>query len=484
MPDKDIFTPEEDNCGIWHDAPWTSVFSCSIGDKGTTASISAYGDLVQLSQYMGFGRSGIFTLEKPCLEEPYGVCQRYKDLNSDNCLDFTWTLPPDVSFEESARVSQKSKRSLKPRVSWVNWRWPRFEYSTESPDGSTSCNITCQWYAHSNIVLQQLVFKHLKGEEPSVAWIRLQHCLIREGDYLDPSYKFNEIWIGDDGYEDAYTHMEAPHGCGWITLHTLHQGVQNTTSGPDSESTLASVAAVRTIFLNGKPFDDKPKNVDGICGKIRIEHGEKESLEIVVATKLIHLPKGKVDWRNFVISAQEADVSNLLRQETNLEWRASIWNLNLSQRDNVRVQDNSTGSPVATKYGKHNGQALHDQQNIVLNDPQSKAKSAPSPDSNISGSREEPAIAPALKPDTPQVDEDQEPAPNTAFRPPRGVPGDLTARDHIEYLSCRMLEHILSVCAVTLSPPVLVGESKPHEPVAVVLTCGDSSGHRVCTSAS
>jgi hypothetical protein len=57
----------------------------------------------------------------------------------------------------------------------------------------------------------------------------------------------------------------------------------------------------------------------------------------------------------------------------------------------------------------------------------------------------------------------------------------------LDYATRRNLEHILSVCAIPV-PPGHVWDydnmnPKIAEP-AVALTCGDMSGHRVCTSAS
>lgn len=61
----------------------------------------------------------------------------------------------------------------------------------------------------------------------------------------------------------------------------------------------------------------------------------------------------------------------------------------------------------------------------------------------------------------------------------------------IEYLTWRHLEHILSVCAIPIaSLPNSVRAQKQNEEFKdegvgmVALTCGDMSGHRVCTSAS
>jgi hypothetical protein len=59
----------------------------------------------------------------------------------------------------------------------------------------------------------------------------------------------------------------------------------------------------------------------------------------------------------------------------------------------------------------------------------------------------------------------------------------------LDYATRRNLEHILSVCAIPVPPgyvwdyDIMKPEAAEPEPV-IALTCGDMSGHRVCTSAS
>lgn len=64
-----IFVPEDKYCGIWHNSP-NKERHASFGDDGTTASASCFGELVQMSQYLGVGHSGVFTLDQPSTDEP------------------------------------------------------------------------------------------------------------------------------------------------------------------------------------------------------------------------------------------------------------------------------------------------------------------------------------------------------------------------------------------------------------------------------
>lgn len=582
VPDRDLFVPKDEHCGIWHDPPnWQN--SSSFGDNGTTASVSAFGDLVQMSQYMGYGRSGIFTLDDPMLPEPYFVCSRAEDLRYTSPRNFDWGT---TETTEWARYRQSEDVwpgwPPKPKIKWVNWRWPRFEYSTQSTTG-LSTSVTCQWFAHDNIVLQQLVFKKVKGEGGlPVAWVHLeQDALIREGDYLDPKYGFNEVWKKSSNYGESYNSMGAPCGCGWITLHYLdpktsppvpqeeerpNTGVDQTPdhgrhnpqeSSPtervveegtvpanatsdrkeeviaseansipgktaaqlpindttentqivlETEDVPYSVAIVRTVFVNGTAWNEerqneKKQNKDKQSEEKQSEekqseekivdvhdsglkhtfgHQEDESLEVVVAFKLIQLPKSQVEWQNFVISAEEADVNGLLKKETSQLWAdstgtgRSLYSLDLSLRN---PNDTFKASSVA---GKHDQEAHDYQQDTNPGALQHETQIATS-----SASAEVP-IAPS---DEFKPRPDSEMASNPALTGPHEVPVDTPAKFHIDYLSWRTLEHILSVCAVPLVAPRLFVKAQHQKPfdaekTAIVLTCGDASGHRVCTSAS
>lgn len=64
-----IFVPDDKYCGIWHGSP-NKERHASFGDDGTTAIASCLGDLIQMSQYLGVGQSGVFTLDQTSTDEP------------------------------------------------------------------------------------------------------------------------------------------------------------------------------------------------------------------------------------------------------------------------------------------------------------------------------------------------------------------------------------------------------------------------------
>lgn len=67
--DWEIFVPEDSHCGTWDKSP-NKHRHASFGDKGTTASTNCYGDLIQMSQHLTAGRSGVFTIDDTSVREP------------------------------------------------------------------------------------------------------------------------------------------------------------------------------------------------------------------------------------------------------------------------------------------------------------------------------------------------------------------------------------------------------------------------------
>lgn len=90
-----------------------------MGDQGTTASVSAYGDLLQMSQFLGAGSSGVFSTDHEYTAEPYLIDNRADDLNrlslGNDDLSFGLYLPREFLPYQI------------PKMRWVNWRWPRYE---------------------------------------------------------------------------------------------------------------------------------------------------------------------------------------------------------------------------------------------------------------------------------------------------------------------------------------------------------------------
>lgn len=536
----EIFTPKDEHCGIWNSSP-NSDCHASFGDQGTTASVSCYGDLIQMSRFLGAGHSGMFSMDHQTTREPWEVHGRALDLDalSQNLgEEFTYDLHLSLEF---------CPEQL-PQVKWVNWRWPRYEFDTKLPN----VRACFQWVIHEGAVLQQFVIEN-SGDQP----VKFRHRFyrdmwVRDLDYLEPAYHFN------DG-EEGYIRMPGPNGYGHLCVHTLEKAdiadhtngtikvateaqpsgpklaqtadtnkvVENSLSNDEAHaqaksetagdnvkptektdhllSKPGSVAAIITLFVNGKAI--KFQDDQELWYEHDVEGNRTDSngtvhgtLEIIVAYKMILLPDNEVDWGNFLVPAREADVNRILREETESLWGdaeiSSLCSLGLSftnqspEQPEVEIEDmsNVTNEGKETARDQHNAEKDRTETDVAVNEGVSDTMSTKKVEDRT---------------DDPNGGRKSSSRPTGLSMPSGLVERDSSPKSHIEFLAWRHLEHILSVCAVPVLPTALIedrstqeeaqsfvsqrasGEQEPKsDDVLIALTCGDMSGHRVCTSAS
>lgn len=140
-------------------------------------------------------------------DEPWFVWDRAVNLDKLSKNDVE---PSEYSF--GLGLPEEFIPKNEPSVKWVNWRWPRYEWN---PDRA-GIEIVSQWLVHDNILLQQLVLKNNNDSSVDDFWFELRkNVLIRDLDYLDLSYPFNE---SDEGYIQHQT----PDGYGSVTVHLFH----------------------------------------------------------------------------------------------------------------------------------------------------------------------------------------------------------------------------------------------------------------------
>ncbi|KAJ0108354.1 hypothetical protein J7T55_005331 [Diaporthe amygdali] len=369
-----------------------------------------------MSQFLGAGNSGLFSLDHLHTEEPFMVHARARNLD-----ELSW----GGSLSYMLCLTREFRPENPPQVKWVNWRWPRYEYEIEA----LKVRASSQWVVHKGTVLQQFILE-ISGEQPIHFEYQFpKEMLIRDLDYLNADYPFNYV-------EEGYSRMDGPNGYGHVCINTLDRrgrresvdagndsaennfGPDGTDESPNStaetqlsEPGLAqafttdakmadpvskevseaqeavapavggrklsekarkssggrsAVAAIMNPFVNGNAV--KSQDIGDIWHKHTLGGSESGSdgtanrtLEIVVAYKLILLPDGEVDWRNFLVSEREANVSNILREETNRLWEnasiSSLCSLGLSSTesnetasrnpDQVAVKDEGMGNVKA-----------------------------------------------------------------------------------------------------------------------------------------
>lgn len=510
---------------MWHSSP-NSECHASFGDEGTTASVSCYGHLIQMSRYLGVGKSGMFSMNQRSSEEPYMICERAKELHSLS------TRKGDI-LTFALGLSPKFCPNKPPQVKWVNRRWPRYEYDTQLPN----VKACIQWMVHKGVVLQQFFLENSGDHSVDFQFVLPRDICIYDLNDLHPDYRhrsFNE--------EEGFLSVPGPNGYGLIYVRdmglpsresTFNGNVSNSEDDsvtkpqapiwphatiPRAARTLRknfhirnspSVAALVNPFVNGRAFKVQD---DGdlwheltLEGKHRGSHGMAHgTLEIVVAYKLMFFQRGDIDWKNFLVPADEANVSRILREETKrLREGAeipSVCSLGLSLSG---VMDSVTSFSKCTFEG-------HDEiSNVKLKGKDTSsdhidARVEPNTTGDTGIKRK---LSPRKTdysgniPDGAQRQSSSEPA---GTSPPSRIPTQESShRSHIEYVAWRHLEYILSVCAIPVSYTTILGDHSKQEsglscasPPAsweeevkdddtpVALTCGDMSGHLIRTSAS
>lgn len=539
-----MFAPKDEHCGIWRSPPNLKCHA-SFGDRGTTASVNCYGDLIQMSQYLGVGHSGMFSMDHRSTSEPYMVRERAADLDA-------LARSPGVFFSGSRLGLRGFWSRDPPQVKWVNWRWPRYEAITDIPHVTASS----QWLVHDGIVLQQVVLKSSDFQPAIIPYEFTKDIWLRDLDYLDSDHPFNHS-------AEGYSCVPGPHGYGYVCVHALDRSslvkdpnIGNIRLGKDRTTTTSGIAMstappkaqpsnaklARTVNADAAiasvPNEASPQpesecsvgdsrsfqtpveqfsNPDSIAviinlfvnGRAAIIYGDGihkswftiepcrtvdvPCAEIVVAYKLIFLPSGEADWRNFLISAHEADVNKILREETERLWEnagpPSLCSLDLSC---VEPREFSSPRTDLTNAGCDDIDNVEPEKKDTLVG-HADAERGDLEDNVVVSERARAEISARKHTDPPNGARDAK-----SFLPN----GIFATRENIEYFAWRHLEHILSVCAIPVLTPALFeglssetsdhhqasepvsweGEGKDDVPIA--LTCGDMSGHRVCTSAS
>lgn len=206
--------------------PSRGGFYASFGDDGLTATVNAYGDIMQFSKYIGKGYSGMFAADHRCVSEPYQVMSRTQDLldliDEDDC-DVDVTYGP--KFHDIYAYSR-------PDFSFVGDRWPRFHYKTNESGSQT---FTVTWIVHGGILFQRCVVENGSDDDLKYGFRFAKNMLIRDLDHLYGTYTFNEST--EDGYETIHGQEDSS----WVRLHLLEkdqvtQDSANANVGPRVES--------------------------------------------------------------------------------------------------------------------------------------------------------------------------------------------------------------------------------------------------------
>ncbi|KAM3067067.1 hypothetical protein ACMFMG_011740 [Clarireedia jacksonii] len=282
----------------------------SYGDDGTTASASIYGDPIQITRFLGVGRSGFFSVDQEEVPEPWFVQSRAEALmergvapyginffseNSFEMLDAAFTGPWDMGF--------------------VGNRWPRF--TSKTINGFT---LTSQHFVSNGTIFHTWCFEtESKDPVPMIPsrdfYIPLEYYRIRELEFTDSAYEFN-------GSHSQYSYNLGPHERSVIMTNS---GFIHDPSIERSEKVPDTVGLVIAVSVNGQIRElEKCNNglshsygLKPIAGEDDFVTTHSDPLEITMAFKL-QLMRKEVDWKQCLISdAEFLNVNKALNAASN-----------------------------------------------------------------------------------------------------------------------------------------------------------------------
>ncbi|KXH35843.1 hypothetical protein CSIM01_00557 [Colletotrichum simmondsii] len=431
----EIFHPREDEISNGLEAPNSKCYA-SFGDGGVTATVNAYGDLMQLSCSLGVGSSGVFSADHVYVDEPYWVDDRARqllDMKQDlHRLMISYGLRiPSINLEQSRLLG------------YVHDRWPRYEVQ----DKISTLNLTTQWMVNEKTVLQQCIVTNIGTGDMDVPVQFAKRMRLQDLNYLERS----GATVGSSNM------ILGPNDYGWVLVQPLQEPDQDDAEpvNPNSTSSLAeqtqndpenqvettedlqspsveisdAIAVVVSVFRDGQAVKWRPDSLDDLHDTeiLNLALQEKTTTEIVVAYKMVHLTNTGATWENLLIPPAWADVSKHLGSASFTAFHPSEY-----------------GKPVAKPQGEKSEGLFSRWMRFI-------------PSANDT----QPDALPIYYPVTPQ-----------------GLPTK-SPMNHIGFVTRRNLEHILSTCALPIKRHSVEGGQE-----AVALTCGDISGHRVSSSAS
>lgn len=102
----------------------------SLGDRGTTASMSCQGDIIRISQFLAAGHSEIFKTNHIRTCEPCLLWSRFSQLDYLSKRQRR-TQGPVIRFTGARVFFVPNNRA---QVRWVNWKELRYEWKAEKND--------------------------------------------------------------------------------------------------------------------------------------------------------------------------------------------------------------------------------------------------------------------------------------------------------------------------------------------------------------
>lgn len=311
----------------------------SYGHKGTTASVNAYADIMQITRFLDSSRSGFFSVDLPQVLEPYFVQDRAQtllDIRNRDGEGIYAVLDVEDDFPE---MSSESK------IEFIHNQWPLF---TTEYDYITIKN---QHVAFQDTIFQQYYWSTKK--EPIIFPSGLKVSIsakfqIRDLDFTNPQYEFNE----EDLQSENYTHHLSKSKHGFILKHT---GLVLDEESEQQKEMFDSVALAVSIFVNGKAQELEQRDEDFYATKPgqKFTVDSSEPLQITVAYRLLLCEKD-CDGDDFPITQDSLHcMHKMLRESSFTELKLSNdIHMNFVMQRNLEHILSVCSIPVPHKCGK------------------------------------------------------------------------------------------------------------------------------------
>ncbi|KAL4797080.1 hypothetical protein BDV19DRAFT_387615 [Aspergillus venezuelensis] len=282
----------------------------SFGDQGTTATVTEWGQHMQISQYLGHGTASIYTIDYKDTTEPYHASKRSQGLAE--LIEDKVGFGPDFVLP----LLSGQEREWEFSASWLRNRWPRGQFT----DKGGNWKISQQWYVHDGVVIQHFVLYNYSQEPMRLDINSNFDFVIRELDYVDGNHALNKLT------EKSY-HGSGPGGYGVVRFQSLMKSDNSTQASDQSQGPSESsneqhggpdaVAAVMGLFVNGKAVT-----------KADFERDVFRTVEatgmfqLVVGYKLVLLKKktyklqdpNDLNWKRLTLRWEDVDINRFLAE--------------------------------------------------------------------------------------------------------------------------------------------------------------------------
>jgi hypothetical protein len=256
----------------------------SFGENGLTATATAYGHLLQITQYFGNDPSGFYCVDIKGVAEPYLVKERMEQLQS-------YVVHPDKGMRLEVESSSTSQlRNELPKLSFLNNRWPNFKSETAAGNFETEI----QYYISQKTVYQTYTFT--SRDEASATFPEI---IINADSFIrDLDFSSSSIW-NMQGTPSKFYELRLPQGSNCLLrihkIGTENREYANQTAHNDGNAVVLAIWP----FINDAPQSIHP---EGTAAKYKITHGsqvlnsaENASVAVTLAYTLHSVPLSQVE---------------------------------------------------------------------------------------------------------------------------------------------------------------------------------------------